>query len=129
MCLQTLIPTKIYAMKKQAGICALLLVSLCAGESAESKERFLSRPDFQVELESEAVKLAEGFAKAFAKMPAGPKYIKITGKGEGKYLEGSVQELEAFEGVLLVRMERGPVFVIDAERLIWITNRKPEATP
>ena len=83
------------------------------------------RPSVSVEFENEILSLAKGYEKAFNQFPAGGKYIQISTASGPRFLDGSVRSIEAHEGVLMIRMERGPIYVINARDIIKLTNEKP----
>ena len=83
------------------------------------------RPRVAVEFENEGVTLAKGFADAFKKVPPGGKYIKVSTPSGTEFLEGSVDVVEAIEGVLFIRTEKGIVHIVSARNIVTITNEKP----
>jgi hypothetical protein len=114
--------------KKYLGVALILLVTLggvdkLLAQSATSAP--VIRPRVSVEFENEAVTLAKGFADAFRKIPPGGKYIKVSGSMGSEYLEGSVDSVEALDGVLYIRTEKGIIHIINARDIVTITNERP----
>jgi hypothetical protein len=108
---------------KHRYVLLLLAGSLCCALSLSAEETTIGT--IRVDLDNELQSLAQGYTAAFAAMPTGPKYIRVRGDDGPVYLEGSVAGVEAFEGVLLIRIERGPVIVVNARDVIRMTNTRP----
>ena len=85
----------------------------------------MERTSVMVEFENEAVTLARGFAAAFERLPAGARYILVNTPSGPAYLPDSVRSIEAHEGVILIRMDKGLVHVISARDIVRITNERP----
>ncbi len=85
-----------------------------------------SPPSTTVEFENEVKTLAQGFAKAFARLPIGAKYIIIQSDQGPAHLPGSVRTVKAFDGVLLIQMESGLVHALSARDIVRITTEKPK---
>ena len=101
---------------------ASLLLALFLGAPLAGEDLRVGR--VEVELANELGSLAQGYAAAFAAMPAGAKYVAVRTDEGPRYLEGSVSSLEAFEGALLIRIERGPVVVVSARDVLRLSNTR-----
>jgi len=113
------------ARMKTARILTILL-SLSGGLTAPLSAQTRAQPsDVVVELTPEATALAQGFAQAFEALPHGAKYIEVSTPEGGKFLEGSIRSVQAFEGVLLIQSERGFLYAVNAERILSLTTLKP----
>ncbi|MGJ3242628.1 MAG: hypothetical protein ACFE0O_06705 [Opitutales bacterium] len=88
----------------------------------------LPAPHVEVRLKAEIEALASGFEQAFARLPAGPRFIQVhfPGEAQPRFLDGSVRNVEAVEGVVVITMEKGLFFVVSARAITAITNRSPE---
>lgn len=89
---------------------------------------FASSPGnpIRVEIENEGKSIAQGFDRAFDKLPLGAKYALIKSDQGPRYLAGSVKDISAFEAVIMIEMDQGPVYVIPASDLLQVSNVKPD---
>ena len=94
---------------------------VCASTSHASVSR---AGPVNVRIDSEGQALAKGYARAFDRLPAGAKYVVIKTEDGPRYIDGSVQSLEALEAVLLIQIVNGPIHIINAHDIAKVTNQK-----
>lgn len=111
---------------KQLIIFAVIAGCWCAELCAHSKaEPGVVRPTVTVEFDNEVQALAKGFEQAFQALPIGARYVEIVTAEGSRFLQGSAESVQALEGVVLIKMEKGLVYAISAKNIIAITNEKP----
>jgi len=79
-----------------------------------------------VRVESEGQSLAKGYEKAFNKLPSGARYAVIKTDKGAQYIEGSIRSVEAIEAVLIIHMDNGLAYIINAHDIVKITNLGPQ---
>ena len=80
---------------------------------------------FNIEIENEGQSLAKGYALAFDKLPSGAKYAVIKTEEGPQYLTGSIRDIEAIEAALVIYMDKGPIYILNAQDIVKITNLEP----
>jgi hypothetical protein len=104
-------------------ISVVLLTSMLAtGAFAQSRSQASnpSAPE-QVTIESEAKVLANGYALAFSQLSRPPLTLAFQKEGALRVLE-DVKGVRAVEGVLVVEVGRGLIYVINAKDVVYLTD-------
>jgi len=83
------------------------------------------RPSVTVEFDNELVTLAKGYEEAFRKLPAGPKFAVVKSDEGPVSLMDSIRDVEAVGGVVIIRMQKGVVYALNAGDIIKLTNENP----
>jgi hypothetical protein len=112
-------------MKSTQRILPLFVIILlaCGGLSAADGSTGMPiNPDIELKLDNEVQALGKGFVRAFRKMPTGPKFIEVLTPSGRKTLDGSIRTMEALDGVLLITMDKGPVYAISARNVVALSN-------
>ena len=97
---------------------ALLASALTTGAFAQSQS---SPAPVQVSVESEAKELANGYAKAFSQLSRPPLTLVFQKEGVLHVLE-DVKGVRAAEGVLVVEVGRGLIYIINAKDVVYLTD-------
>lgn len=86
----------------------------------------LPQGTINVRVESEGQSLAKGYEKAFTQLPSGAKFVVIETEEGAQYIEGSIRSVEAIEAVLIIHMDNGLAYIINAHDIVKITNLGPQ---
>ena len=79
-------------------------------------------PAVQVYVQSEARDLARGYAKAFASLSKAPISLVARKDGGGTRVFEDVRSVRDVEGVLLVEVGRGLLYIINANEVLYVTD-------
>ncbi|MFT3868992.1 MAG: hypothetical protein QM715_11090 [Nibricoccus sp.] len=101
----------------------ILASALVSGAFAQSSTRPpQSQPtDKEVAVQSEVKDLARGYALAFSQLSRPPLTLVFQREGQQRVLE-DVKAVRAAEGVLVVEVGRGLIYVINAKDVLYLTD-------
>jgi hypothetical protein len=100
--------------------CALLIFALVLATGAFAQSQSASTP-VQVTVESEAKSLAQGYALAFSQLSRPPLSLSFQKDGVLRVLE-DVKQVRAAEGVLVIEVGRGLIYVINPKDVVYLTD-------
>jgi len=101
-------------------VLASLLVSGAYAQSSAHPSQ--SQPaDKEVIVQSEVKDLARGYALAFSQLSRPPLTLVCQREGQQRVLE-DVKSVRAAEGVLVVEVGRGLIYVINAKDVLYLTD-------
>lgn len=102
--------------------CSLFILAsvLTTGAFAQSQSA-PSTPSIHLSVASEAKDLASGYAMAFTQLSRPPLTITFQKDGVLRVLE-DVKQVRAAEGVLVVEVGRGLIYVINPKDIVYLTD-------
>ncbi|MFA5058813.1 MAG: hypothetical protein WC485_11915 [Opitutaceae bacterium] len=81
-----------------------------------------------VHVATEVEELARGYALAFPSITTTPVYLTLRKEGVVTTLV-SVKSVKAVAGVLIVELDKGPIYILNPQDILSITNAPPARGP
>lgn len=100
-------------------LASVLVSGAYAQSSAHSTQP--QQTDKEIVIQSEAKDLARGYALAFSQLSRPPLTLVFQREGQQRVLE-DVKAVRAAEGVLVVEVGRGLIYVISAKDVLYLTD-------
>jgi len=98
--------------------CYLLILAAVMATGARAQSQ---NSPVQVSVESESKDLAKGYALAFAQLSRPPLTMAFQKEGVMRVLE-DVKQVRAAEGVLVVEVGRGLLYVVNPKDVVYLTD-------
>ncbi|MDD2762575.1 MAG: hypothetical protein PHE83_01220 [Opitutaceae bacterium] len=87
-----------------------------------------AQPPVNVYVATEVEELARGYALAFPSISTTPVYLTLRKEGAVVTLV-SVKSVKAAAGVLIVELDQGPIYILNPQDILSITNAPPAKGP
>ena len=103
--------------------CSLFILAavFCTGAFAQDRSTQGTASPINVSVESEARSLASGYTEAFKQLSRPPITLVFQKEGSMRVLE-DVKQVRAADGVLVVEVGRGLIYVINSKDVVYLTD-------
>lgn len=92
---------------------------------AATAARAADAPVVNVRTPAEAEVLAKGYADAFSEMSNTPVFIIYERSDKGFNTLAGIRSVRAFGGVVVIRLDRGPMIALPASSIVTMTDERP----